>query len=76
MIRASWLTLSAADAGRSLHLERTVTILRPVSQVVSLKITGKQKYTWNIDSDSTWGTVVTAAAEIGAELFADFIHFL
>ena len=75
MVRTSGFTFATFYTGGSLHRKRTVTVSCPVSQSVTVKISCEQEHTRNIDSHTTWSTIVTSAAEICAKLFSDFLNF-
>ena len=76
MIWTSWLTFATANACRSFYFQRAVAFFRPVCQIISLQITGKEKYTWDIDTYGTWCTVIAATTEIISKLRANLLHLL
>ncbi len=75
MVWTSGFAFAAAYAGGCFYPKASITVPCPICKVVAFQVACEKEGVWNADSYGTGGAVIAAAAEIGAELIADFFHF-
>ena len=76
MIGAALLAQTALNALAGSVRQRSVALFRPVRQAVAGKVTLKQERAGDADARSAGGTIIAAAAELGAQAILYLLHLL